>query len=52
MTLNDTNKLLNSLDKLKCKGGAKYKQVFNLLNQEATTHNIEQAKQLLAKLTN
>jgi len=50
MTLLQALKTLNILNNLKTRNGKLFIKIAKLLDKEATTHNIYEAKQLLAEL--
>ena len=47
MTIKDLDDLVHELECIRAMGGKNYKIVNNLLNSEATTVNIEKAKQFI-----
>ena len=50
MTLQESLEMLKKLNELKCTNGKRYLHISKLLNSEATTHNIQEAKKLLDSL--
>lgn len=50
MTLQEALEMLKRLNELKCTNGKRYTHISKLLNSEATTHNIKEAKKLLSSI--
>ena len=50
MTLYESLDIIHQLERWGARGGSVYKQVTAVLHSEATTHNMEEARQLLQKL--
>jgi len=50
MTISQAFEMLTILIKEQCRGGKYYKDIANIMNLEATTHNCEEAAKLLHQL--
>ena len=50
MTIKQASEMLITLLKMQHKGGKYYKDIANIMNLEATTHNCEEAAKLLHQL--